>query len=387
MFSSSRLRVALAACLAAVASWHAPARLLARHPDSEADLKARIGREQNPVKKAKYEVRLGRVFLTAAAAAYDKGDPDRCNALAGDYLAQIKDAWQLLRGTGRNPLKKPDGFRDLDIALREDARLLDDLQHRIPYDEREPVSKVAQEVNRIHAEVIQALFPQEPLEPKHRRVGFPSLAVTASLDPAAFLALPSPQTRKNVLTEDEADKLREEQDPGKRIELYIAFAQDRLNRFVTFRSQPADPAKYDVGDYLDQLLGQYISIDDEMKDWIDDQYSRGGDMRKGLQTLLAQGPQQLAQLRQIQQTPDAFARDYSTSLHDAIDDLTDTLDGATKALADQVKKFGELKKEEKAQARESKERQKEERKRTKEEKKLQKKERKQHNVPEDEDEQ
>ncbi|HKS96106.1 MAG TPA: hypothetical protein VJV74_08225 [Terriglobia bacterium] len=387
MFSSSRLPVALAACLAAVASWCAPARLLARHPDSEADLKARIGREQNPVKKAKYEIRLGRVFLTEAAAAYDKGDPDRCDALAGDYLAQIKDAWQLLRGTGRNPLKKPDGFRDLDIALREDARLLDDLQHRIPYDEREPVSKVAQEVNRIHAEVIQALFPQEPLEPKHRRAGFPSVGATASLDPAAFLAFPSSQVPKNVLTEDEADKLREEQDPGKRIELYIVFAQDRLNRFVNFRNQPADPAKYDVGDYLDQLLGQYIAIDDEMKDWIDDQYSRGGDMRKGLQTLLAQGPQQLAQLRQIQQTPDAFARDYSTSLHDAIDDLTDTLDGATKALADQVKKFGELKKEEKAQARESKERQKEERKRTKEEKKLQKKERKQHQAPEDEDEQ
>jgi len=386
MFSSSRLPVAVAACLAAVASVCAPA-LPARHPDSEADLKARIEREQNPVKKAKYEIRLGRVILTEATVAYDKGDPDRCNALASDYLAHIKDAWQLLRGTGRNPLKKPDGFRDLDIALREDARLLDDLQHRIPYDERDPVTKVAQEINRIHGEVIQALFPQEPLEHKHRHAGFASLALVASLNPTAFMASASPQARKNVLTEDEEDKLREEQDPGKRIELYIVFSQDRLNRFVNFRSQPADPAKYDVGDYLDQLLGQYISIDDEMKDWIDYQYGRGGDMRKGLKTLLEQGPQQLTQLRQIQQTPDAFARDYSTSLHDAIDDLTDTLDGATKALAEQVKKFGELKKEEKEQARDSKERQKEERKRTKEEKKLQKKERKQHRAPEDEDEQ
>ena len=386
MLSSSRLPVAVAACLVAVASLCAPVRLLARHPDSEADLRARIEREQNPVKKAKYEIRLSRVILTQAIAAYDKDDPDRCNALAGDYLARIKDAWQLLRGTGRNPLKKPDGFRDLDIALREDARLLDDLQHRIPYTEREPVTKVAQEVDRIHSEVIQALFPPEPAEHKGRRAGFASLAVVASLDPWALMPSALPQVRKNVLTGDEEDKLREEQDPGKRIELYIVFAQDRLNRFVNFRSQPADPAKYDVGDYLDQLLGQYIAIDDEMKDWIDYQYGRAGDMRKGLHTLLDQGPQQLTELRQVEQTPDAFARDYSTALHDAIDDLTDTLDGATKALADQEKKFGELKKEQKEQARESKERQKEEKKRTKEEKKLQKKERKEHKVPEDEDE-
>ncbi len=368
---------------------------LARRQDSEEDLLARIEREQNPVKKAKYEIRLGRVKLTQAIEAYNKDDIDRCNALAGEYLGRMKDAWQILHGTGRNAVKKPDGFRELDIALREDARMIGDLARRIPYGERDQVTKVAEEVDRIHNEVIQALFPpEEPQRQKHNLVGtafqkFEEHALTRPVSlvhrASSWVGAALPQTRKDVLTDDEEDKLREEQDPAKRIELFLAFAQDRLNRFIDFRSRPADP-KYDTGEYLDRLLGEYIAVDDELKDWIEFQYGRSGDMRKGLHELLERGPQQLEQLRQIQQRPDAFASDYKSSLREAIDDLTDTLDGATKALADQEKKFGELKKEEKTQVQASKERQKDEKKRTREEKKLQKKERKQHKVPEDADE-
>ncbi|HLW80388.1 MAG TPA: hypothetical protein VKU44_12405, partial [Terriglobia bacterium] len=146
-----------------------------------------------------------------------------------------------------------------------------------------------------------------------------------------------------------------------------------------------DP-NYDTGEYLDRLLGEYIAVNDEMKDWIEDQYDRHGDMRKGLHTLIERGTPQLEQLRQVQRSPGPFAADYTRSLRDAIDDLTDALDGATKALADQEKKFGELKRQEKQDAKDASLREKEEKKRTKEEKKLEKKERKQNKVPEDADE-
>ena len=383
------------AWLAVGCSLPGPALLQARHQDSEDELLARVEHEPNPVKKAKLEIRLGRVKLTQAIAAYGKDDVDQCNTLVAAYLGRMRDAWQLLRGAGRSAVKKPEGFRELDIALREDARLLDDLARRMPYGERDQVASAAQEVDRIHNEVIQALFPPEETDRRpHHRTGATTPRPsedhapprTASVVPwrSSFVGRASPQTRKDVLTEDEEDKLREEQDPGKRIQLFIGFAQDRLNQFINFRSRPADP-KYETGEYLDRLLGEYIAVDDELKDWIEFQYGRNGDMRAGLHALIERGPQQLEQLRQIQQTPDAFAPDYKHTLQDAIDDLTDTLDGGTKALADQEKKFGELKKQEKADAASSKERQKEEKKRTKEEKKLQKQERKR-KVPEDTDE-
>ena len=410
MVSPLRVQGAAVLFLIVFSSVPGPAPLAARHPDTEDDLQARIEREPNPVKKAKFEVRLGRVKLTQAIAAYDKGDLDRSNALAAAYLAEMKGAWQRLRGTGRNAVKKPEGFRELDIALREDARALDDLAHRIPYNDRGPVTEVAHEVDKLHGEVLAALFPPEaPSRSKKRSapsgvtrlLGFPAFEiavpprghetisalaesrplslVATEATPVAFL-----QTKKSVLTNDEEDKLREEQDPAKRIELYLAFAQDRLDRFVNFRSKPADP-NYDTGEYLDRLLGEYIAVDDELKDWIEYQYGRTGDMRAGLHALLERGPRQLEQLRQVQQAPDAFARDYASSLRDAIDDLTDTLDGASKALADQEKKYGELKREAKADARAAKEREKEEKKRTKEEKKLRKREQKRGNPTEADD--
>jgi hypothetical protein len=187
-----------------------------------------------------------------------------------------------------------------------------------------------------------------------------------------------------ALSEEEEDKLREEQDPGRRIELYLDFAQDRLSQFDQFRQKPADP-KYDTGGYLDKLLDQYIALEDELKNWIQYQYDRQGDMRRGLRALLDRGPRQVEQLRHIQQDPDAFASDYRNSLRDAIDNLTDTLDGVTTALSNQEKKFGEVKKQEKIDEQQAKQAAKEEKKRIKEEEKLRKKERKQKQVPEDVD--
>ena len=127
---------------------------------------------------------------------------------------------------------------------------------------------------------------------------------------------------------------------------------------------------------MDGLLTQYIGLNDELKNWIDDQYDRNGDMRRGLRILLDEGPKQLEQLKRIQQSPDANSAAYAASLRDAIDDLTDTLDGGTQALSDQEKKFGAIKRDEKVDAQTSKERAKEEKKLTKEEKKIRKKEHK-----------
>ncbi len=203
-----------------------------------------------------------------------------------------------------------------------------------------------------------------------------------------FWALPAAVLRAQIkgdyLTEEEEDELREAQDPSARIEVYLKLETDRLDRFINFRSQPMDP-QYDNGAFMDKLLGQYISLTDEMKSWIQDQYDRKNDMRAGLRKFVDAGPRQLEEMHQVQQTPDAYTRDYRKSLSDAIDDLNDALNGATQALADQQKIFGELKREEKAEQQTIKERQKEARKREKEEKKLQKRERKKHH-PSDEDE-
>jgi hypothetical protein len=189
-----------------------------------------------------------------------------------------------------------------------------------------------------------------------------------------LLLAPNPWLRAQTgatLSEAEETRVREAQDPGERIVVYLDFLQARLDRFEAYRKKPAS-GPYDYGAYLDDLLLEYLALNDELKNWIQYQYRENRDMRRGLRALLERGPQQLVALRQIQQSPDAHAPRYADSLRDSIDQLSDTLDGATRALADQEKKFAQIKLDEKAELKMAKERAKEEAKRTKQEKKLRK---------------
>jgi septal ring factor EnvC (AmiA/AmiB activator) len=196
---------------------------------------------------------------------------------------------------------------------------------------------------------------------------------TAALALVLLLA-PNPWLRAQTgatLSEAEETRVREAQDPGERIVVYLDFLQARLDRFEAYRKKPAS-GPYDYGAYLDDVLLEYLALNDELKNWIQYQYRENRDMRRGLRALLERGPQQLVALRQIQQSPDAHAPRYADSLRDSIDQLSDTLDGATRALADQEKKFAQMKRDEKAELKMAKERAKEEAKRAKQEKKLRK---------------
>jgi hypothetical protein len=181
--------------------------------------------------------------------------------------------------------------------------------------------------------------------------------------------------KRAALSETEVEKLRDTQDPGERIKVYLDFMQTRLTTFDSFRNRPVNP-EYRVGKYLDEVLGQYVELDDELKDWIQYQYSHQGDMRAGLRVLLDTAPKQLEELQHVQQTRDPYYARYSDTLQDAIADVQDTLDGASKAMAGQVKALGELKQKEKAAAQASKQAVKEEKKQLKQERKLAKKEEK-----------
>lgn len=190
-----------------------------------------------------------------------------------------------------------------------------------------------------------------------------------------------------ALTQEEEDRIRDAQDPSARIMVYLDLAGARMERFNAIRLAPPNPGDpTDRAATVDQILSQYIALDDELKRWIDDQYGTGHDLRKGLRALIEVVPKQLALLSQAQQSPDRYAETYHLSLQDAIADLNDTLNGATQALADQEKKLGQLKREEVADAKAAKQATKDEKKRQKEEEKLRKK-KDQKGVPEDEDQQ
>ena len=197
--------------------------------------------------------------------------------------------------------------------------------------------------------------------------------LTSVLVLAVFLPAGVGAEKRDFLSDEEVDKLRDAQEPSERIDAYLSFAQIRLTRFDDYRGRPPNP-DYDIPGYLNAQLDQYIRITDALKDCIEDHFDRRNDMRAGLKKFVETGPHQLDQLRHVEDSSDAYAASYKKSLGDAIDDFTDALDGATKALSEQTKLFGELKREEKVDAQTAKEREKEEKKQSKAEEKLRKKE-------------
>jgi hypothetical protein len=127
--------------------------------DTEEQLQERIEREQNPVKKAKYEIKLADLKLQQSRDAYRQKNVELGASLLGAFVEHMQISWKILQESGRQAAKHPEGFKELEISLRHDGRLLEDLRRRVAYFDRDPVNKAEQEMERIHSQVMLALFP------------------------------------------------------------------------------------------------------------------------------------------------------------------------------------------------------------------------------------
>ena len=168
MVTSLRITTA-AACSAVLVIALGSLALHAFREDTEAELLPRIEHEHDPIRKAKYEIRLGHLKLLQGAVACQKDDHDACSKSLSAYLELMNNSWKDLKSSGRNAVKQPSGFKELDIALREDAHTLDDLKHRMPLEDRDALDPVIQEVEKIHDEDFTALFPAGAPRPGEKK--------------------------------------------------------------------------------------------------------------------------------------------------------------------------------------------------------------------------
>jgi len=137
----------------------APCFLGARHQETEQELLARIEHENNAAKKARLQAELATLKLDQAAEAFDHDQYDSGKSLLQQYMGWIRKAWDALEQSGRDATRKPQGFKYLDITLRENVRALADLAERTPYDARAPIEAIAKSADAVHSQVIAALFP------------------------------------------------------------------------------------------------------------------------------------------------------------------------------------------------------------------------------------
>ena len=128
-------------------------------------------KETSPIGRAKALVKLGRAELRAAREATDANHVDSALQFVKDYNDQAQAAHDALEKTGVNAEKHSDGFRQLQISVRECIRTAGQISDKVPFNQRQPFDGLRKELDALNQKLILELFPRQPgletSKPKH----------------------------------------------------------------------------------------------------------------------------------------------------------------------------------------------------------------------------
>jgi len=128
--------------------------------------RARLKAEVDPVERAKSDITISEILLSLASDAVRSGEPEVMEKRLTEYVDTIHDAHQVLIKTGRDAHRKPKGFKYLEIALRHQIRMLEDIGKSLTFDQRTPVDKAKQDASDIRDDLLKALFGEQNAPPR-----------------------------------------------------------------------------------------------------------------------------------------------------------------------------------------------------------------------------
>ena len=154
--------------------------------------------------------------------------------------------------------------------------------------------------------------------------------LTALVGARSAATQPQPQdlTPKDYLSDDEADKIRDALTPAERIKLYVAFAEDRLNKF-DYELKRTVPERR-RSEILNGLLNGYAGCVDDAADQIQVAQDKQMDIRDALKLMDTKEKAFLEALQKYDKDgPDLD--DYRDTLEDAIDGTKDAISDTEEA--------------------------------------------------------
>lgn len=117
---------------------------------------------EDPVKKAKDVVRQGELQLEQMRREVRDENFDAALRVLREYRDAVKSAHAGLKASGKDAEKKPNGFKNLQIHIRQNIPRLVQTILTVPVDQREPFEAIRRDLDTIDRELIDVLFPRQP---------------------------------------------------------------------------------------------------------------------------------------------------------------------------------------------------------------------------------
>jgi len=129
-----------------------------------ADLQAHFDRESNSVKKAKLLVKLGEAQFEQARRAGKEGDNNTVDGTLEKYRDNVRAAFEALKKQHADAEKHSNGYRQVEIHVKEGIREVEDSMLAAPAPYKPPLQIVRQDLIAMDEELIRLLFPHRPAD-------------------------------------------------------------------------------------------------------------------------------------------------------------------------------------------------------------------------------
>jgi len=114
---------------------------------------------KDPVRKARALAKLGPLKIERAHSYLKADDEEQALATLEQYRDEVRKTSDALAATNVNAQKRPGGFKELQIGLRQSIRRLDQLIVLVPEDKRPWFEAVRSDLSATQNSLIEALFP------------------------------------------------------------------------------------------------------------------------------------------------------------------------------------------------------------------------------------
>jgi hypothetical protein len=123
------------------------------------ELRARFAHTADPVQRAKLMPQLEDAGFQVISKDIDDGKLTDALGVLQDFRGDVESCEQGLDERHINAEKHPNGFKQLEFALRESMRHLDGILVGLTADEQEPFMKVRSDFDKLNRHLIRELFP------------------------------------------------------------------------------------------------------------------------------------------------------------------------------------------------------------------------------------